>query len=89
MVTFDVESTPRPETEVLTSPYTETVDDIVTGSSGVEPSVMSSGGQTVQAYKSFISLQPTEQVRFKQSLGILLLTSIRCHIFNLGCIQFC
>ena len=77
MVTFDVESTPRPETEVLTSPDTETVDDIVTGSSEVEPSVMSSGGQTVQAYKSFISLQPTEQVRFKQSLGILLLTSIR------------
>lgn len=76
MVTFDVESTPRPDTEVLTSPYTETVDDIVTGSSEVEPSVMSCGSQAVQAYKSFISLQPTEQVRFKQSLGVLLLTSV-------------
>ena len=63
MVTFDVKSTPRPETEEMTSDDGMSfVDDTVTISSEIEPSVMLSGDQTLQPSKSFITLKPTEQV---------------------------
>ena len=68
-VTFDINPTPRPETGGNSSPYTGEgttfVEDTMTISSGVDPSVVSSGSQSQsqQSSKSFISLNPTEQVQ--------------------------
>ena len=73
-VTFDVNSTPRPDTEGQTTPYTGEgtfADDAMTVSSDVEPSVMSSGSYSVHGSKSFISLKPTEQVMFLYCLRAL------------------
>lgn len=70
-VTFDINPTPRPETGGKSSPCTGEgttfVEDTITVSSGVEPSVVSSESQSQsqshQSSKSFISLNPTEQVQ--------------------------
>ena len=66
-VTFDINPTPRPETGEKSSPDTGEgttfVEDTVTVSSGVDPSVESSGRQSQQSSKTFISLNPSEQVQ--------------------------
>lgn len=68
-VTFDINPTPRPETGGKSSPCTGEgttfVEDTMTVSSGVDPSVLSSESQSQshQSSKSFISLNPTEQVQ--------------------------
>ena len=82
-VTFDIKSTPRTETEEKSSPYTgegaSFVDDTMTMSSEVEPSVMSFESQALQASKPFISLKPNEQVSLqaKDKLGDWLKSGIQ------------
>ena len=65
-VKFDINSPKRPETEekstLYTAEATSFADDTMTVTSGKEPSVMSASSHTSQPSKSFISLNPSEQV---------------------------